>query len=81
MICVTENRLEPPENGRGLFNYLWDQVKVPYFQFSDKLSGSSVKKKLIISINFDFVAKTCWLNQFCLPILSFSGITPSQGDY
>ncbi|XP_046448046.1 ionotropic receptor 93a-like isoform X2 [Daphnia pulex] len=25
MVRVTEYRLEPPENGRGLFNYLWDQ--------------------------------------------------------
>jgi hypothetical protein len=28
MIRVTENRFEPPKNGRGLFNYLWDQVLV-----------------------------------------------------
>lgn len=26
MIRVTENRFEPPENGRELFSYLFDQV-------------------------------------------------------
>ena len=28
MVRVTENILEPTENGRGLFNYLWDGVKL-----------------------------------------------------
>lgn len=26
MVRVTENRFEPPENGRGLFSYLYDEV-------------------------------------------------------
>lgn len=26
MVRVTENRFEPPENGRGLFSYLFDEV-------------------------------------------------------
>ncbi len=33
MVRVTENRLEPPTNGRGLFSYLFDQVKYR-FRFS-----------------------------------------------
>ena len=28
MIRVTDYRLEPSEKGRGLFNYLWDQVNI-----------------------------------------------------
>ena len=27
MIIVTENTLDPPEHGRGLFSYLWDGVE------------------------------------------------------
>jgi hypothetical protein len=28
MVRMTENWLEPPVNGRGLFSYLWDQVEL-----------------------------------------------------
>jgi hypothetical protein len=31
MVRVTENRLEPPENGRGLFSYLFDKVEFYFF--------------------------------------------------
>jgi hypothetical protein len=31
MVRVSENVLEPPPNGRGLYNYLWENVKfIPY---------------------------------------------------
>jgi hypothetical protein len=30
MVRVTENRLEPPENGRGLFSYLFDNVEFDF---------------------------------------------------
>ena len=30
MVRVTENWLEPPVNERGLFSYLWDQVRVHF---------------------------------------------------
>lgn len=32
MVRVAENRLEPPEKGKGLFSYLWDEVE---FSFVD----------------------------------------------
>jgi hypothetical protein len=34
MVRVTENRLEPLGNARGLFNYLWDKVEFGYFPFN-----------------------------------------------
>jgi hypothetical protein len=37
MVRVTENRLEPPANGRGLFSYLFDNVEfnLPIFFLID----------------------------------------------
>jgi hypothetical protein len=31
MVRVSENVLEPPPNGRGLYNYLWENVKFIHY--------------------------------------------------
>ena len=33
MVRVTENTLDPTEHGRGLFNYLWDGVKLSRYDY------------------------------------------------
>jgi hypothetical protein len=44
MVRVTENRLEPPANGRGLFSYLFDKVKLIPSSFDNQAHSKLIEK-------------------------------------